>query len=84
MAQQDNDGKERVIYYIDRTLVGYDLNYIPIECMHLIMVFASQNLHHFMLTNKKKFVARIDSLKCLLNKVILTRRLAKWVMMLRV
>lgn len=36
-----------------------------------------------MLNHKTKLVARIDPLKCLINKANLTSRLAKWVMMLR-
>ncbi|GLJ30928.1 hypothetical protein SUGI_0616090 [Cryptomeria japonica] len=31
LAQQDENGKERAIYYISRTLVGYELNYSTIE-----------------------------------------------------
>lgn len=31
LAQHDDQGKERVIYYISRTLIGYEINYTPIE-----------------------------------------------------
>lgn len=44
LAQQDVEGKEKVVYYIIRTLVGYELNYTPIEHVCLIVVFASQKL----------------------------------------
>ncbi|GLJ29437.1 hypothetical protein SUGI_0580310 [Cryptomeria japonica] len=31
LAQHNAEGKECVVYYISRTLVGYELNYTPIE-----------------------------------------------------
>lgn len=82
LAQQIAEGKEKAVYYISRTLVGYELNYTPIEHACLVVVFASQKLRQYMLTHKTKLVARIDPLKYLLNKATLTRRLAKWVMIL--
>jgi hypothetical protein len=41
LAQQDETGNERAVYYISRTLVGYELNYRSIEKTFLAMVFAS-------------------------------------------
>lgn len=31
LAQHNAEGKECAVYYISRTLVGYELNYTPIE-----------------------------------------------------
>lgn len=82
LALNDHDGKEREIFYISCTLVGYELNYSPIERACLSLVFVAQNLRHYMLNHKTMLIAKIDSLKYLLNKVALTSRLAKWVMIL--
>lgn len=82
LAQQVAEGKEKAIYYISHTLVGYELNYTPIERACLVVVFSSQKLRHYMITHKTKLVARINPLKYLLNKATLTGRLAKWVMLL--
>lgn len=71
------------ILYQHLTLVGYELNYTPIERACLVVIFASQKLQHYMLNHKVKLIASIDPLKCLLNKVALTRRLEKWVMILK-
>ena len=46
LAQQDELGKERAIYYISHTLVQYELNYTYIEKACLAIVFASQKLRH--------------------------------------
>ena len=75
-------GKERSIYYISHTLVTYELNYTCIEKSYLVVMFASQKLKHYMLAHTTQLVAKIDPLKYLLNKVVLTGWLAKWMMIL--
>lgn len=82
LAQQDNEGKERAIYYISRTLVQYELNYSPTKKACLALVSASQKLRHYLLSQSIKLIAKIDPLKYLLSKATLTGRLAKWIMIL--
>lgn len=41
LAQQDNEDKERAVYYISHTLVGYELNYTLIEHACLVEVFSA-------------------------------------------
>ena len=82
LAQLDENGKERAIYYISRTLVSYEINYNSIEKSCLAVVFASQKLRHYMLAHTIHLVAKIDPLKYLLSKAALTGRLAKWMMVL--
>lgn len=40
LAQNDEQGRDRAIYYINKTLVGYELNYSLIEktCLDVIFV----------------------------------------------
>ena len=82
LAQEDREGKEHAIYYINRTLNGHEVNYTFIEKSCLAVIFATQKLRHYMLTHTIKLVAKIDPLKYLLSKAALTGRLAKWVMLL--
>lgn len=82
LAQNDNDGKERAIYYISCSLVRYELNYSPIEWACLAVVFVAHKLRYYMLNHKTKLIAKIDPLKYLLSKATLTGRLAKWDMIL--
>lgn len=82
LAQHDEKGKERVIYYIIRTLIGYELNYTPIEKACLAVIFASEKLRHYMLSHKVQLIACFDPLKYLLSRATLTGRLVKWVMIL--
>ena len=83
LAQEDNDNKERAIYYLSHMLISYEINYYIIEKACLAVVFASQKLIYYMLTHTTWLVAKIDPLKYLLSKASLTGRLAKWVMILR-
>lgn len=41
LKQNDHDEKEMEIYYISRKLVGYEINYISIECAHLAVVIVT-------------------------------------------
>ena len=82
LAQEDNDNKERAIYYLSHTLISYEMNYSIIEKACLVVVFASQKLRHYMLTHTTQLVAKIDPLKYLLSNIALIGRLAKWVMIL--
>ena len=82
LAQLDENGKERVIYYISRTLVSYEVNYNNIEKSCLAVVFASQKLRHYMLAHTTHLISKIDPLKYLLSKATLTDKLAKWMMVL--
>ncbi|MCH2901951.1 hypothetical protein K3V98_14790, partial [Listeria monocytogenes] len=51
LAQLDDACKEMAIYYISHTLVGYELNYTPMEKACLAMVFFTQKLRHYMLSH---------------------------------
>jgi hypothetical protein len=82
LAQQDETRKERVFYYISRTLVGYEINYTSIENACLAVVFASQNICHYMLSHPIKLIAKTDPLKYIVAKAKLIICMAKWVMIL--
>ena len=44
LAQHDENGKEQAIYYVNRTLALYEVNYINIEIYFLTITFSSQNI----------------------------------------
>lgn len=82
LDQLDEHEKEREIYYINQTLVSYEVNYTSIEKACLAVVFASQKLQYYMLENIIHLIKKIDPLKYLLGKASLIGRLAKWMMIL--
>lgn len=82
LAQLDDNKKERVVYYIIQTLVGYELNYYPIEWACLSILFVTQKLRHYILNRQFKLISKVDPLKYLLAKVAIMGRIVKWVMIL--
>ena len=66
LAQHDDDGKERAKYYISRKLVGYDLNYTPMEKICLVVVFSTQKLCHYILDHTVRLISKIDPIKYML------------------
>ena len=50
LAQKNESQKERLLYYLSRTLTGVKFNYSPIEKKCLALLFAIQKLRHYMHT----------------------------------
>ncbi|KAG9447196.1 hypothetical protein H6P81_013324 [Aristolochia fimbriata] len=82
LAQCDEDNKERSLYYLNRTLVGAELNYTPIEKTCLALIFAVQKLRHYLLAHSTNLISRADPLKYIMSRPILSGRLAKWALLL--
>jgi hypothetical protein len=52
LVQKNEQNKERAIYYSICTLLGYELNYSPIERACLLVVFATQKLRNYMFNRR--------------------------------
>ena len=48
LAQIDDSGKKRAIYYLSKRMVEYEMNYVMIECLCLALVWATRRLRHYM------------------------------------
>jgi len=77
-AQENEERKERALYYLSRTLVGAKLNYFPIEKMCLALMFAIQKLRYYMQAHTVRVISKADPIKYILSRPILSGRLAKW------
>ncbi|XP_039130916.1 LOW QUALITY PROTEIN: uncharacterized protein LOC120267326 [Dioscorea cayenensis subsp. rotundata] len=82
LAQNNEDGKENALYYLSRMLIGAESKYTPIEKHCLALVFAVKKLRHYLLAHKIILISKIDPLKYLMTRPLLTGRLAKWVLIL--
>ncbi|KAM2220055.1 hypothetical protein ACFX1S_019302 [Malus domestica] len=60
LAQENEDQKERALYYLSRALIGAELNYLPIEKMCLALAFAVQKLRHYMQAYNIHLVSKAD------------------------
>ena len=75
LAQLDDLGKERAIYYLSKRMLKYECRYIMIERLYLALVWATRRLRHLL-------VSRLDPLRYLFNRPILTSRLTRWLVLL--
>ena len=74
--------KENAIYYLSKKMTDYEVNYNAVEKTCVALVWASQKLRHYMLSFQVFLVSRMDPLKYLLEKPMLTYRTARWLMLL--
>ena len=77
LAQEQEKGKERALYYLSKTLVGAEVNYSPIEKMCLALFFAIDKLSHYMQVFTVHLIAKADPIKYVLSRPIISGCLAK-------
>ncbi|RVX11667.1 Retrovirus-related Pol polyprotein from transposon 17.6 [Vitis vinifera] len=56
LAQLNDSGKERAIYYLSKRLMEYEMRYVMIEHLYLALVWATRRLRHYM--TKYLYVSR--------------------------
>ena len=79
LLAQDNDaGQERAIFYLSRSLNDVECNYPFIEMLCLALYFASIKLWHYFLLGTIFFIAQSDILKFMLSSPLLKGRISKW------
>ena len=83
MAQENEKGKERALYYLSQTLNGAELNYSPIEKMCLVLFFAKDKLEHYMQAYTVRLIAKSDPIKYVLSRPVVSGRIARWAVLLQ-
>ena len=63
LAQLDDSGRERAIYYLSKRMLEYETRYIMIECFYLALVWATRRLRHYMTEYSVQLVSRLDPLR---------------------
>ena len=82
LAQLDDSGKERAIYYLSKRMLEYECKYIMIERLCLALVWATRRLRHYVTEYSILLVSRLDPLKYLFDRPVLTGRLMGWLVLL--
>ena len=82
LAQLDDFGRERAIYYLSKRMLEYETRYIMIECFCLALVWATRRLRHYMTEYFVQLVSRLDPLRYLFDIPVLTSRLMRWLVLL--
>ena len=82
LAQLDDSGKERAIYYLSKRIIEYECRYIMIERLYLALVWATKRLKHYVTEYSILLVSRLDPLRYLFDRPVLTGRLVRWLVLL--
>ena len=82
LAQLDDLGKERAIYYMSKRMLEYETRYIVIKRYCLALVWATRRLSHYMTEYSVHLVSRLDPLRYLFDRPALIGRLMKWLVLL--
>nr|KYP55434.1 Transposon Ty3-G Gag-Pol polyprotein [Cajanus cajan] len=82
LAQEDENGIERVIYYLSRMLVGAEIRYSPLEKLCLSLYVACTKLKYYIRTRDVVIFCRSNVIKYMLCKPVLHSRVGKWALAL--
>nr|CAN65175.1 hypothetical protein VITISV_029768 [Vitis vinifera] len=82
LAQIDDSGKERAIYYLSKRMLEYEIRYVMIERLCLALVWATRRLRHYMTEYSVHLISCLDPLRYLFDRPALTGRLMRWLILL--
>ncbi|XP_062021144.1 uncharacterized protein LOC133737640 [Rosa rugosa] len=82
LAQDNDKGKERAVYYLSRILTPVEERYTPVEKLCLALYFSAIKLRHYMLPSIVQIISKTDLIKYMLTRPIIRGRIGKWTMAL--
>ena len=82
LAQLDDLGNERAIYYLSKRMLEYECRYIMTERLYLELVWATRRLRHCVTDYSILLVSRLDPLRYLFDRPVLIGRLMRWLVLL--
>ena len=82
LAHLDDSRKERAIYYLSKRMLVYECKYIMIERLCLALVWVTGRLRHYVTEYSILLVSRLDLLRYLFSRPVLTGRLMRWLVLL--
>ena len=77
-AEENDEGKENVLYYLSRMITFNELNYTPIEKLCLALIFVIQKLKHYFQAHIVQLIFKFNSIKYVMAKSVLSDRLVRW------
>ena len=82
LAQKDEEGNEKPIYYVSRTLKDTETRYPKIERACLVVIYASQRLKRYFSAHQILLVTKSHPIKAFLHQPLLTGRIGQWLVLL--
>ena len=77
LAQLDDSGKERAIYYLSKRMLDYKTRYVMIEHYCLALVWATRRLRHYMTEYSMHLISSLDPSRYLFDMPALVRHLMR-------
>ncbi|XP_070013111.1 uncharacterized protein [Nicotiana sylvestris] len=74
--------KEQAIYYLTKKFSSYEAKYTLLERICCTLTWVVQKLRHYLLADTTYLISRLDHLKYIFQKPMLTGRLEKWQILL--
>ncbi|KAL0308862.1 UNVERIFIED_CONTAM: Retrovirus-related Pol polyprotein from transposon opus [Sesamum radiatum] len=72
MAQKNEEGKEKALYYLSRTLSENEFKYSPVEKVCLALFYAIKRLRHYFEVYSIRLISRANSVKFVISSPILS------------
>ena len=82
LAQLDDSGKDKVIYYLSKRMLDYEMRYVMIERYYLALVWATRRLRHYMIEYSMHLISYLDLLRYFFDRPTLVGRLMRWLVLL--
>ena len=82
LAQLDDSGKDRAIYYLNKRRLDYETRYVMIEHYYLALVWATRRLRHYMTEYLVHLISCLDHLRYLFDRPALVGRPMRWLVFL--
>ena len=83
LGQHDESKKrERVVYYLSKKFTACEMNYSLLERTCCALEWAAHRLRQYMLNYTTWLVSKMDPVKYIFEKPVLTRRIARWQVLL--
>lgn len=71
LAQDNDQGRERAVYYLSRILTDVEVRYTPVEKLCLALYFSALKLRHYMLPSIVHVISKTDLIKYMLTLPII-------------
>ncbi len=82
VAQKDEGGTEKLVYYVSRALRDTKTRYSGAEQACLALVYASQHLRYYFLAHKIQLMTKFYLIRSLLHRPVLSGKLTQWLLQL--
>ena len=82
LAQTNDRNMEQAVYYLSRVLTNVEHRYMPIKKLCLALYFSCIKLICYMLPVTVEIMCKIDVIKYMLSRPIITSKIAKWTLAL--